>query len=405
MPRRPAAVEPVRRVRDDERRARIGVRHALAPAHRRNTIEGVAEAMTVLHATDPASIHLACWARMPRVTVADVDRALDVERTLVRQLSMRQTLFAMPRDLLPAVWGSACARVARTHRLPLVRELDAGGPLGPGRGAAWLDRACDAVMAHLAGGAEVSARNLADRVPEVAGSVARNPGTKWGGTFPLAPRVLSQLHLEARVSRARNDAPWPRSRPLWMSARHWLGEMPPALPAREGWAALVRRWLWTFGPGTVEDLAWWLGATKTIAREALTDVGAVPVALDHGATGWLRPDDVEPVAAPEPWVALLPLLDPTVMGWQARDFYFGPHRDRLFDSVGNAGATAWVNGRIVGAWAQDPDGVVQVGLLEDVGRAAARDLAAAAARLTDWLAGTRAFAVNPSAGAVPAQGS
>ncbi len=399
MPRRADVADPVRRVSDDERRARIGVRHALATAHRRTTVDGVAEAMTVLHATDPATIHLACWARMPQVTVADVDRALDVERTLVRQLSMRQTLFATPRDLLPAVWGSACARVARTHRLPLLRDLDADGPLGPGHGAEWLDRACDAVMTHLAGGAAVSARELADRVPEVAGSVARNPGTKWGGTFPLAPRVLSQLHLETRVSRAGNDAPWPRSRPLWMAARHWLGTTPTPLPAREGWAELVRRWLWTFGPGTVEDLAWWLGATKTIAREALADVGAVPVALDDGATGWLRPDDLEPVPAPDPWVALLPLLDPTVMGWRGRACYLGPHRDRVFDSVGNAGATAWVDGRIVGAWAQDADGVVRVGLLQDVGRAAA-GLAAEAARLTEWLAGVHAFAVNPSARAV-----
>ncbi len=103
MPKRTAAAQPVRRVGDDERRARIGVRHALAGEHKRSSVEGVADAMTVLHATDPGSIHLACWARMPQVGLADVDRALETDRTLVRQLSMRQTIFATPRDLLPAV--------------------------------------------------------------------------------------------------------------------------------------------------------------------------------------------------------------------------------------------------------------------------------------------------------------
>ena len=31
-------------------------------------------------------------------------------------------------------------------------------------------------------------------------------------------------------------------------------------------------------------------------------------------------------AAPAPVAALLPALDPTPMGWQARDWYLGPHR-------------------------------------------------------------------------------
>lgn len=402
MSRRAVALEPVRRVTDTERRSRIGVRHALAGGHRRGTVEGVAEAMTVLHATDPASIHLACWARATRVEREDVDRALDVDRTLVRQLSMRQTLFATPRDLLAAVWGSVCVRVVRSHLLRLLRDLDRGGPLGPGRGAEWLELACAAVMAQLADGDAISARELASRVPAVAGSVTVNPGTKWGGTFPLAPRVLSQLHLQARVSRAGNAAPWPRSRPLWTTTGHWLGEPPQPSAPRQGWAELVRRWLWTFGPGTVEDLRWWLGTTKSIAREALADVGAVPVQLDDGAIGWLRPDDQEPVPSPEPWVALLPVLDPSVMGWTGRGFYLGPHRHRLFDAVGNAGTTAWVNGRAVGAWAQDADGVVRLGLLEDVGAAALLALTAEAARLTEWLSGLRAFAMNPSAGVVDA---
>ncbi|TCN35369.1 hypothetical protein EV644_116164 [Kribbella orskensis] len=37
------------------------------------------------------------------------------------------------------------------------------------------------------------------------------------------------------------------------------------------------------------------------------------------------------------------------MGWQKRDFYLGPHATQLFDTRGNAGTTAWLNGtRITG---------------------------------------------------------
>ncbi|TDC53499.1 winged helix DNA-binding domain-containing protein, partial [Actinomadura sp. KC345] len=45
-----------------------------------------------------------------------------------------------------------------------------------------------------------------------------------------------------------------------MLSRDRPGWRPEALDARQGYAELVARWLWSYGPGTVEDLAWWLGA-------------------------------------------------------------------------------------------------------------------------------------------------
>jgi hypothetical protein len=97
-------------------------------------------------------------------------------------------------------------------------------------------------------------------------------------------------------------------------------------------------------------------------------------------------------------VALLPVLDPTVMGWKARGFYLpDEHLPHLFDSNGNAGTTAWVDGRVVGCWIQDDAGVVDVRLLEKVPPAAARALAVEAERLSGWLDGVRVGTVYPSA--------
>ena len=45
-------------------------------------------------------------------------------------------------------------------------------------------------------------------------------------------------------------------------------------------------------------------------------------------------------------------------GLDARDWYLGPHRPALFDRNGNAGPTIWVDGRIVGGWAQRSDGEI-----------------------------------------------
>lgn len=94
-------------------------------------------------------------------------------------------------------------------------------------------------------------------------------------------------------------------------------------------------------------------------------------------------------AANEPWVALLPALDPTVMGWTGRDWYLGGHGPALFDRSGNAGPTVWANGRIVGGWAQREDGEVVHRLLGDVGTEATAAVATEAARLTEWLTPVR----------------
>jgi hypothetical protein len=126
-------------------------------------------------------------------------------------------------------------------------------------------------------------------------------------------------------------------------------------------------WLRAFGPGTSADLQWWTGWTATATRRALADVAAVEVELAEGP-GYVLPDDVDPAPQAEPSVVLLPGLDPSAMGWKKREFHLDPaHVPVLFDRNGNAGPTVWVDGRIVGGWAQRVDGTIAVRLLTDVG--------------------------------------
>lgn len=383
----------MRHISDDERRARLALRHALAPDARVQAPEAATEAMTVLHATEPPTVYLSLWARVTGLSIADVDRALYDDRSLVKQLAMRRTLFVFPRDLLPAAWGSASARVAAAHRARLAKDVTLG--LGTD-GAAWLETAMRATLERLADGAALSAAELRDQVPELAGRLEMAPGKAYGGNIPVAPRVLTQLGLEAQIVRGRNGGHWRTSRPQWTAMPTWLGDVPEPLSEPAGYAEIVMRWLRTFGPGTEADLAWWLGATKGAVRRALADVEAVQVSLDGDDTGWVLPDDLEPVPDVGSWVALLPVLDPTVMGWKERGFYLGEHGPALFDRNGNAGTTAWVDGRIVGCWVQDADGTVRVVLLEEIGERSRRALDDEAARLTQWLGGQPVSTVYPS---------
>ncbi|MGI8727423.1 MAG: winged helix DNA-binding domain-containing protein, partial [Solirubrobacterales bacterium] len=245
---------------------------------------------------------------------------------------------------------------------------------------------------------EATSSELREELPILEGSITYGEGKSWGGEVPIGPQVLTVLAADGRILRASNDGAWTASRPRWAATAAWLGSEIEPPSTEEGLAVLIESWLRAFGPGTEADLKWWLGGTLTAVREALASLEVAEVEID-GATGYLMADDLDPSEPVEPWVALLPALDPTPMGWYERDWYLGAHADRLTDRNGNIGATAWWEGRIVGGWRQpkeSEDAEVEIQLLEDVGAEGEEALEAEAARLTAWLDGTRIAPRFPS---------
>jgi len=376
-----------------ERRARLARRHRLAAGGRAADVVEAARSVVCLHATDPATVYLSARARVDGLSVADVDHALYVERSLVRHLAMRRTLFVFPRDAMPDAQAGASRRVADAERRRLVREVEAAGLHADGE--RWLSEACAQVLAALGGGHEATSTQLRVAVPCLAGSMAYGEGKSWGGKVAVGPRVLTVLSAAGLVVRASNAGGWATSRPRWATTASWLGEEIAPVPETEGVAGLVARWLRRFGPGTAADIKWWLGSTVTAVRTALATLHAVEVDLD-GRRGYVLPDDLEATEPVDPWAALLPPLDPTTMGWFEREWYLGPYKAQLFDMNGNAGPTTWWDGRIVGGWSQSPTGEVVVQLLEDVGADGRRAIEAEAARLTDWFGGVRVLPRFPS---------
>ncbi len=376
-----------------ERRARLARRQRLAPGHRAAGVVEAARSIVCLHGTDPATVYLSAWARVDGLTRADLDHALYVERSLVKHLAMRRTLFVFPRETLGDAQAGASDRVAGAERRRLVRDVEQA-ELHPD-GERWLAEVSEQVLAALADGRQATASELRAELPLLEGSIFYGEGKSWGGPVSIGPRVLTTLSAAGRIVRGSNDGGWAVSRPRWAAMESWLGEELRPPDEGEGVAGLVERWLRAFGPGTEADLKWWLGSTLTAVRRALAQLQAVAVDLD-GATGYLLPDDLEPTEPVAPWAALLPPLDPATMGWKERDWYLGPYRSQLFDTAGNAGPTAWWDGRIVGGWRQDDAGEVELQLLEDVGTEARRALDQEAARLSAWLGGTRVLARFPS---------
>lgn len=373
-----------RRITARERRARLARRHHV---HRTGgDVTAVAGGLCGLHSTDAASVYLAARARVRNFRVEDLERALYEERSLARVLGMRRTMFVVPVDLAPVVHAACTRALALRERRRTIAFVEDGGVARDG--ARWLAEVEAATLARLEEMGEATATELSRDLPELRKKIPVGAGTKWEGEIGVSTRVLFLLANDGKIVRGRPRGSWLSTQYRWAPMRSWLGvdvDVHEEEPAR---VELARQWLWSFGPGTVADLKWWTGWTVAQTRAALGAVQAVEVELDEGA-GYVLPDDDAPVRAGAPAAALLPALDPTVMGWAGRDWYLGDHRTALFDRNGNAGPTVWWDGRVIGGWAQRAGGEVVVRLLEDVGAAAADAVETAAADLQGWLGDVR----------------
>jgi len=366
-----------------ERRSRLAVRNFLAPACRSDDIARVAGDLVGIHATDPASVYLGLFARSRNLSFGDVATALYEDRSVLKFLGMRRTMFVTPRAVAGVMNAAVTRAIAVTERRRTLQMLQGAGVAADVR--KWLDEVEAETVAALDEMGEATAAQLTKRVPGLRVQIAFGEGRKWAGKVGVSTRMLFLLAAEARIIRGRPRGTWLSSMYTWVPMERWLGEPLKEPPEEEAQAELVRRWLAAFGPGTLRDIQWWTGWTVALTRRALANLKAVEVKLDD-AVGYVLPGD-ESVGTDErgSWVSLLPALDTTTMAWKERAWYLGALERRLFDTAGNAGPTVWVDGRIVGGWSIRASGDVVWQLLDDVGAEANAAIEAEAARIQSWI--------------------
>jgi len=265
-------------------------------------------------------------------------------------------------------------------------KLFAGGIADPAALFAELEAAGLAAVRERG---EATTAELTALDPRLSQRIAFSQDKAYAGAISVSQKVFFHLALDGWIGRGRPRGSWTGTQVRWSPIERWLAGGIPEIPTDEARAMLVRRWLATFGPGSRDDLVWWTGWTVGAVRSALAAIGAQEVTLDGGVTGYVNRADAAPDATPDPWVALLPALDATTMGWKDRDWYLGPHRAALFDRNGNAGPSIWVDGRIVGGWGHRQSGEIAWRLLEDVGAEATAAIGEEAARLEAWLGPAR----------------
>ena len=139
-----------------------------------------------LHATDPATVYLSVWARMDDMTVADLDGALYDDRSIVKHLAMRRTLFAFPREACRSRRLGASNRVADAQRRRLVKEVERRASTATATAGCLVPATRSSPHWPVVG--KPARPSSARRSASLEGAMTYGEGRSWGGRVSVGPR-------------------------------------------------------------------------------------------------------------------------------------------------------------------------------------------------------------------------
>ena len=306
----------------------MGAQHLVEPAS--SVEQALVHTAGVSGAIPSGPLSLA--VRVEGFTPARLDRTLTADRSVVRVPAMRGALYLLPTDL--AADGLALARPDQ-FRPALVR-------------AGMEEEAYDGLAA--------SVESLLDGTPRTGTEIRRELGSERvdrdlpKGTFVVFLRGLGH---EGRILRVGVRG-GPQSQAFeYATTEWWLGSPLRVPPVLDGLVRLLPLYLDAHGPASLDDLAWWAGVTRKVARDALERFGPREVRLEGREevlfASASEPSRETPAQATEP--TLLPHWDPYLTAHVDRSRYL-PERwhDRVIDRGGNSTNTVLVDGEVAGVW-------------------------------------------------------
>jgi len=294
----------------------------------------VAARIFAIQGQDPRGARLAIRARSAGLTVADVDRAIAEERSLVITWLNRGTLHLVRSEDYPLLHALTAPRQKTTLEARLARE--GLTPAEWERGVAVVERALEAD----------GSLTRADLRARLAGAGIRSEGQATVHVLALASQRGSIIR-----------GPIVGREQAFVLVRDWLADVPDATGSgtmrghrapfdrEKGLAELARRYLAGHGPATADDLAAWAGLPLGEARRGLRAIAAELEELPFGTVDIAGRG--EPPEMPGP--RLLGQFEPLLHGWKSRDFVLGRH-PRVITDNGIFHPFALVGGRAVARW-------------------------------------------------------
>ena len=364
----------------------------LAPGTQGDDVVRVVEDICVLHATAAPTPYLSLWSRVKGFSRQQLDAELYENRRLVRVLCMRRTLFIFSSEKLPVFFQATKKQVQRRFPSQARRLLVQAGLCQEGDEAEALERLHQRIVEILADRGPSTVSEIGKLVPEFKIKVKYDEDRPYVGEFSLGSRIVPGMCILGLLVRTKPRGSWRSTLHEYAPLAVWLPDVHlESLRPEEAQPGLVRWYLAALGPATLEDIAWWSGFSKAETRKALSTLDDELVEIEIKGLGggylMLEADHQRLQEAQfriEPTVNLLPTLDPYILGYRDRRRFLPPeHYDQVFDRSGNAFATVWVNGRVVGIW-RELEAAIELLLWEEV---ESKALVTEAQRLGRFLSG------------------
>ncbi len=321
-----------------------------------------------LHATGATVPYLSLRARSSSFAKEHLEEALYVKRSLGKVLCMRNTLFILPKELLPVAY-QATLKQREAHLALYLRHY----------GISRRD------YAHLA----ALILGLLASGPETATEIKR----ELGGA-PATKVALNMMPNDWQLIRTRPRGTWRSNLYEYASFVLWFPDVDlNSIGPEEAKVQLVSHYLAAFGPAKEEEIAWWSGFSKGEAKTAVEALGEEVATIeisDLGGDFLIPAAEIEPLERSKPRgrrLFLLPSLDPYIMGYKDRERFLAPeHYSKVFDRAGNALPTIWAEGRVVGVWqGKRPLASLTLLLFQDIDAQYLREIEAEAHRWGKFL--------------------
>lgn len=314
--------------------------------------------------TPPGSAALALHARVSELTPTDINRALEVDKTLLQVWSLRASPYIFPTDdavvftlgLLPEDEESL-----RFFILGADRALHQVGISA----TEVVERTAEA-LPQVLDGRELTKDELGvELAKQVAQYLTSQQLANWHLPSWYAPdQRLGESIVRFAVSIIALQgllcfAPRRGNAATFIRTDQWLGAPLPKVNREHARAELVRRYLHCYGPSTSEHFAEWAGIAAAQAAQAWKLVEHELTEVDfEGQKTWLHEDDLPRFISPSTpeGIRFLPPHEPYL---QLRDrTTLIPDKAlqrHLWRSSGNPGVVL-VDGRFAGIWRSQKKG-------------------------------------------------
>jgi Winged helix DNA-binding domain len=346
-------------------------RQALAEPARDLAPADIASMLCGVHAQMLGAAELAIGRRIAGATRSDVQRALWVDRTLVKTLGPRGTVHLLATVDLPMWIGALSALPVSVPQHP-----------EPVRFTADETDAVIAAIGDALADAELTVDELTDGIRERIGpwAVERTMDAfqdKWPRWRQLMGAAAHRGVLCYGPNRGRNVT--------YTNPHRWSPGLRP-LGGSDAVRRLVRRYLHAFGPASPRHFASWLAIPPRSATQAFEALGDELQPVDvEGERAWVATGDTGVPSRPAEGIRLLPYFDAYVVAGQPRARLFpGAAARRALTPTGQAGnyPVLLVDGVVGGVWHQRRSGgrvEITVEPLRPLATAERRELEAEAA--------------------------